>query len=218
MLTAFHEIVRILDFSGKKGWTKEDLRYFRNLVLFYLIWREEDPAFGPRIQNVNAHTLHTIADVQVERWGEPSNNACWGRERKVAHYLAVPTNGKNVAKTITDYEIMRETHQLFGLMYKSPFEDTLTFDIPHVRGENEAVAMINRAQCDPTIRAILNHSGGVLLGSLKKKNPLNDRNQFTKELLRDVQLQWPDHDVFPPAYKASRGKFCHALPCPHLHS
>lgn len=110
---ALSEIIRIHFYAGKNGWTQDDLKYYRRVFRVYSILWEEDPCGGSEYLTVNAHHLHSFCDYQVAMWGEPSNSACWARERKVREYLNVPNNGKNLACSMANAAVVLETVSMY---------------------------------------------------------------------------------------------------------
>lgn len=107
-MLALSEMIRIHYYGGRNGWSTADRAYYRRCLRFYLINREEDIKGGETYCSINAHGMHAFPDYQVSWWGEPENSSCWGRERKVKEFVAVPNNGKNFALSMAITSVVKE--------------------------------------------------------------------------------------------------------------
>lgn len=108
-MLALSEMIRLIYYVGKPGWTPSDQRYFRRCLRFYQINRGEDEEAGLQYMTINCHMMHTFPDVQVPRWGAPPNSSCWGFERVIGAVLKkVPTNGKDFQQPLAKQSAARE--------------------------------------------------------------------------------------------------------------
>lgn len=113
-MLALSEMIRLLYYVGKPGWTQSDLEYFRRLMRYYQINRDEDPEVGMDSQTVNCHMLHTLVDIQVRRWGATSNSSCWGYEQAVGDQKEVPHNGKDFQQPMAKQSAVIECLQMLA--------------------------------------------------------------------------------------------------------
>lgn len=232
---ALSEIIRIHYYAGKGGWTKGDTDYYRRLLRVYEILWEEDPCGGGQYLTVNAHHLHTFCDYQVVMWGEPSNSACWARERKVKEFLNVPTNGKNLARSMAIAAAVLETvsfyldrphgnvdylfkpdpvsqfvHRLIRQIRGNVNPPTLTQSVFQVKSEEAAKTVVEVARYNDELREKIDRIGGLFMKHREKTLNIRKHGQITTEhtwLMTEVNRHFPGTLTRKKGFSVSRSKF-----------